>query len=475
MSSEKEDPHPVETAAPAMGIDTRGPLAAVAMLSCFLLLTLASGRVGESALPYTLDPTGRLTVFKWVLLYGLTIPAKAVLNFSLEFLCGSVFGMERMDNEDEKVKKLAQLQTIDLCYLALNTMVEFIGMIHVYATITDMSMSNDVRDFSLLTGPAAFLLIILANDAIFYPFHYVAHGHACYPYWHKQHHRNMVSFRGHGDAANQHPIEQGCAFCIFIVCVIVVNRHVGVHGASAWTAAIVWVVLNIGNYLPYNSNIHLPLPFPAYPRHHQMHQRMQHKCNYGTLTLICDRLFGTFQEWQALDYVEPPPPRKLEWYEKSRDPAAALEKQNTIFHTIGRPAAFPSPWSVLGLLAFMFSIAIVLDTNANAGLPPLNEVFGLFTSGVIGLNVAFVICAVESACSSDGGKKKSKSEKVYTMRTMAQVEKDACAPDSSQTQASHSEAVPKGHHRRMVGGKGVFKPNLKDAVRKDEWAKVRMV
>lgn len=414
---------------PSAKIDPRGPTSAAVVVGGFLALTLASRPASlDSPLPWTLDPTGYLHGTWYVLLYFATIPAKELMNAFLGIAARSVFGFRRMDEGEGTVRKLEVLETIDLCFLALNTLVEFIGMNHIVAFLIAGPVETRLRTFGLLNGPVAFIAAMCLNDLIYYPFHLVAHKRTFYPYCHKQHHRQFVPFRGYADAANQHPFEQMYGFCIFIASLHFTSKSVGLHAATAWCAFLAWAVLNIANHLAFDSQIHLPLPYPAFPRDHQMHHRFP-QCNYSTLTSFCDRAFGTFRPYKELGEPIARPEEKA-WYE-AKDPDKKERKESVD----RRPEAIPSVYSVLALAVAMFLATVVLEVFHIGKLPDAYDFASLIHPALLFVNMAIVCLAAEPSSSKGPQKADASGNGV-------------------------AEAVPEGHAKQFIGGKSVWKASL---------------
>jgi len=354
-------------------IDFRSPCSALVFVFGFVLLTLVSKPVQAGAfLPWTVNPTGYLDGAWYIFLYLSTIPGKEILNVILNHLASSVFGFKKMDESDGKVHKLEVLETVDLCYLAFNTIMEFLGMNHVVACLINGPVEQRLQAFNVINGPVAFVVIMCLNDIIYYPFHLIAHKRAFYPYCHKQHHRNFVPFRGYADAANQHPFEQFYGFIIFITSVHLAAMTVGVHAGTAWFAFLAWAVLNIANHLAFDSMIHLPLPYPAYPHDHQMHHRFP-QCNYSTLTTMCDRAFGTFQPYKDL--------------------ANSAEKKS---FDSSRPEALPSAWSVVLCATCIGMAAIVVEVIHSGTVPQAEELASLVNMSFLAIAVASGFTVVQS-------------------------------------------------------------------------------
>jgi len=139
--------------------------------------------------------------------------------------------------------------------------------------------------------------MVLVNDFFYWCGHAAMHLRIFYPYVHKQHHRQFVPFRGLPDALNIHPLEELIGAAIFGAALRIVTEVVGLHASTAWVAFTYWSIFNILNHFDRESSLRVPVPFPSGVRDHQMHHRIP-KCNYSKLTMLWDRLFGTY-----LDYV----------------------------------------------------------------------------------------------------------------------------------------------------------------------------
>jgi len=376
---------------PALPIDRRGPTSAAALLSCLFIVSVLSEPAGPvSALPWTVNPTGKLSGIWYVLAYLVTMPAKELLN--LVFLSvGAALRVQRMDEGDTHVRKLEVLETVDICYLALNTMVEFLGLNHIASFLLNGNLDMTIRSFSVWNGPAAFVMIMLVNDTIYWPFHYVAHWRSLYAYCHKQHHRQFVPFRGYKDAANQHPFEQIYGFSIFIGSMTFTSWAVGLHAATACVAILAWAMLNIGNHLAFDSSIHLPLPFPALPRDHQMHHRFP-QCNYSTLTSLWDRIFGTYKSYRGFGQKAQEPVKKS-WYEDVRDADAEEDEEPAR----GRPEAVPSYWSVVGLMVALLVMALLVEIVQSRQLPARADLLFFLRPIIVLVNMAVVCYATEGS------------------------------------------------------------------------------
>lgn len=349
--------------------DFRG-LAAVVVWFVAVATTAVAGPVGDGGAPWVLNPTGLLGWTSYAAFYVLSILAKEVLDRLLKFLLCSIMHVPRMDGEGHSVNKLEVLENVDCCYLALCTVVEFVGMNHIAALLLSDHVTTGLENLSVGNGPVAMVALMLLNDALYYPFHVVAHWRSLYPYNHKHHHRQSVPFRGYFDAANEHPIEQTYGFGIFLASAFICSRTVGLHVGACFAAFVWWGLFNIMNHGAFDSRFHLPVPYPCLPRDHQMHHRYP-QCNYTTLSSCCDRAFGTFRPYVPIGGRQPPAPT--------------------------RPEALPSPWAVLAAGGFVLAAAVLHDFVVRGGSATSASSFALLARPAAAVALATGACAAAAA------------------------------------------------------------------------------
>mmetsp|Transcript_20044 Transcript_20044/g.43683 ORF Transcript_20044/g.43683 Transcript_20044/m.43683 type:complete len:414 (-) Transcript_20044:85-1326(-) len=351
---------PIEVTSPipapkkSQGTGLFDPRSLAVAFALFAALALACIWTGPSrpgcALPWALNPTGLVDTGTWCILFLIFTFVKDPL---LSYVgCFGTFSRKvmRYDSTDLPsdgkggseggVRRLERLEAVDLCYLGLNIVTEFVGTNYLMHFFFLGPMERSLQGLTVLNGPAAFILALTLNDVLYYPFHLVAHWRSLYAYCHKQHHRQSVPFRGYADASNEHPLEQIMGFFILISSLRVTAGILGIHAAAAWGAFVFWMFLNVANHIALDSTLHLPVPYPAFPRDHQMHHRLL-RCNYGLLSSLSDRACGTFVPYRPLGER----PTKLE------PPLAGAP----------RPEFAPSPWSVLALLPALAIAATLVE------------------------------------------------------------------------------------------------------------------
>ncbi|CAE8593781.1 unnamed protein product, partial [Polarella glacialis] len=276
--------------------------AVVSMVTVLLLASWAwPARPGQS-LPLVLNPTG--FVDHWGMHVLLCVVHNALIKETGDCiatrLCKWLSGGRTFEEgSDMKGKKLEVLEGIDIYFLCINHVVEYFTLHHVVYTFMTCGMQQRLSALTILNGPLAYVLLVTMNDGLYYAFHHTAHRRALYPQMHKQHHRNFVPWRGVADATNLHPLEQIAGITVFVTSLKVVSTLFGLHEAAGACFTISWAFMNIANHLTFDSQFHLPVPFPSYPQDHQMHHRMP-MCNYSKLSSLFDRLFGTFQPYRPL-------------------------------------------------------------------------------------------------------------------------------------------------------------------------------
>jgi len=299
-----------------------------------------------------------------------------------------------------------------------------------------------LKEFGVLNGPAALALVVVLNDVLFYPAHWLTHAKPFYPCCHRHRHRQFVPVRGYVDAAGQHPVEQMYGFAAFVASLHVVGWSVGLHAGAAATAVLAWAVLNALNHSGFDSKLHLPVPFPAFARDHDTHRRSPRR-NVGTLTTLCDRLLGTYQPYKSPLEPPPEPPKELLWFQKTLDPAESVTKkaeQSPL--SDARPALFPSHWSLTGTLGCMMLAAWSIEVCCQSRIPALHECFIFAKPAIVLFNVGIVCYGADgSLVPSAKGDEPDAGTRVYTKPRM-------------------QEAVAPGHHKQFVGGKHEYKTKV---------------
>lgn len=245
--------------------------------------------------PWLLNPTG---ILDWGLLIAgpfVTYSGKELFQLLLTTFEVHVMRVDRFEIAAAK-GKLEVLQHVDICFIGLNSLPEFILFNHLAAFCSGPLVEGHLAALTILNGPVAFVLSLLAFDFVYWLFHATLHTAAIYPYIHKHHHRQQIPNRGYADAVNVHPFEELAGATCFWLGLVFAAMTVGMHAGAAWMALGTWTAFNIGNHAEFDSPIHAPLPFPSSPRDHQMHHRVPN-CNYAILTMVYDHAFGTYKPY----------------------------------------------------------------------------------------------------------------------------------------------------------------------------------
>lgn len=416
--------------------DNRSLCMAGVSIAGFIALTVLSKPAAPMEfLPWTINPTGHIGSFgMYFIWYVISMLSKEILSLLLTFFAAKVFLCKRTDGEDAKVKKLMVFGNLDMFYLSLSTVIEFLSMSHLAAFLLNGPVETGLSSFTVLNGPVAFIFLLTINDIMYYFWHVAAHNRIVYPYCHKQHHRQYIPFRGYRDASNLHPIEELSGPAIFLASLFLTSRVFGLHSATAYCCTVSWGSFNIANHMAFDAPWHLPVPFPAFIREHQMHHRNLN-CNYCMLTTMCDRLFGSYRSFTPLNQPVTEP-TKTKWYE-GKKPRPSKERQRS------RCSALPSPWAVVVLGVGLFAAAVLEEVWHSGKLPHPVQLSTLFRSLVFIINGTLICTAVQN---------------VWAMPSDAELR--MAETNKGRTEAP-KEAFEPGHLRSFEGDKGVFKTSAK--------------
>jgi sterol desaturase/sphingolipid hydroxylase (fatty acid hydroxylase superfamily) len=197
------------------------------------------------------------------------------------------------------MKGLEELSRKDLCFLAVNQLVQTWGMMHfAQFAFAQAGVVRAAEGASLGNTIGAAYAIFLLDDFFYYWCHRILHLPSVYPWVHKHHHRQALPSRGYWDAANEHPLEQ----VIGLSCVILTLRVVlqlwppGVHVIGVAAFVMIYALCATLNHVEYD--VRFPLLLGYAVRAHEMHHRIP-QCNYAQNTMMWDRLFGTFNEYKS--------------------------------------------------------------------------------------------------------------------------------------------------------------------------------
>lgn len=136
--------------------------------------------------------------------------------------------------------------------------------------------------------------ILMVYDFFYYFTHrFLFHGQGYFRRVHALHHQARKPT--HIDAYYVHPLETFVGILLFLLTIPLLAIVIGpFHSATVAIAFVVWTQLNIINHCFVN------LPYAPFKTlswisaKHAVHHENMHKGNYATITLLYDRMFGTF-------------------------------------------------------------------------------------------------------------------------------------------------------------------------------------
>jgi sterol desaturase/sphingolipid hydroxylase (fatty acid hydroxylase superfamily) len=330
--------------------DYRSAAAAWLTLIVGAVAVFLSGPVEHNARPpWLLNPTG---ILDWPILIAgpfVTYSGKELFQIILEKFEHHIIRVQRFEISAAK-GKLEMLQHVDICFIGLNSLPEFILFNHIAAFCAGPLVEGHLAELTIMNGPVAYILSLLAFDFVYWLFHATLHHGSIYQYIHKHHHRQQVPFRGYADAVNVHPFEELCGATCFWLGLVFAASTIGMHAGAAWMAMGTWIVFNIGNHAEFDSPIHAPLPFPSGPRDHQMHHRVPN-CNYAILTMLFDHLFGTYKPYTPVGMKDCANPNE------AKDSPTCKWKPDKPTNGL-----VPSPWCVLPFGPSLVVFALAHET-----------------------------------------------------------------------------------------------------------------
>lgn len=151
-------------------------------------------------------------------------------------------------------------------------------------------------------------IIFVIYDFFYTLLHWFLHIQSIYGYIHKHHHRQKAPSRANMDAINVHPLEfflgeYNHLFALFL--------YTSVLGMKCHIACL-GIVLVIGAVLAGLNHTRFDVTMKLFggslnlydSKWHDVHHRIP-QSNYGQYTVIWDKIFGTFREYNPDDRVNP--------------------------------------------------------------------------------------------------------------------------------------------------------------------------
>lgn len=160
-------------------------------------------------------------------------------------------------------------------------------------------------------------ILFVTYDLFYTLLHWFLHIKSIYSYIHKHHHHQKAPSRANIDAVNVHPLEFFLGEFNHVLSLHLVVRGMpllGFHGMDvSWVGALIFISLG-GILAGLNHTRHdVAVRFMKTDKtgwtlydskHHDVHHRIP-QSNYGQYTVLWDRIFGTFREYDENDRVNP--------------------------------------------------------------------------------------------------------------------------------------------------------------------------
>jgi sterol desaturase/sphingolipid hydroxylase (fatty acid hydroxylase superfamily) len=181
----------------------------------------------------------------------------------------------------------------------------------------------ELEDLSFVNTILPIPVLFITYDFFYTLLHWFLHVKAIYAFVHKHHHHQKAPSRANIDAVNVHPLEFFLGEFNHVLALHFVVRGmplVEYHGMDvSWAGAALFIgmggVLAGLNHTRYDVVVRIPSGsrdeegkncgwtlFDS--KHHDVHHRIP-QSNYGQYTVLWDRMFGTFREYNGGDRVNP--------------------------------------------------------------------------------------------------------------------------------------------------------------------------
>ncbi|WP_159931192.1 sterol desaturase family protein [Oceanicoccus sp. KOV_DT_Chl] len=169
----------------------------------------------------------------------------------------------------------------------VSNLIFFIAVTPFFVTLQTQSVTKILIDS---------VLILMIYDFFYYLMHrFLFHGQGYFRRVHALHHQAR-SPTTHIDAYYVHPVETFMGIALFMLTIVGLGLFLGpYHSATLVIVFLIFTQLNTVNHT------HVDLQYFPFKTlswitaKHSVHHENMHKGNYATITLLYDKLFGTFE------------------------------------------------------------------------------------------------------------------------------------------------------------------------------------
>ncbi|KAL3797953.1 hypothetical protein HJC23_013191 [Cyclotella cryptica] len=175
----------------------------------------------------------------------------------------------------------------------------------------------NLEEISLMNTFLPIPVLFVTYDFFYTLLHWFLHIKSIYSYIHKHHHHQKAPSRANIDAVNVHPLEFFLGEFNHVLSLHLVVKGIplwGFHGMDvSWVGALIFIT--VGGILAGLNHTRHDVAFRVMKKekmgwtlydskHHDVHHRIP-QSNYGQYTVLWDRIFGTFREYDENDRVNP--------------------------------------------------------------------------------------------------------------------------------------------------------------------------
>jgi sterol desaturase/sphingolipid hydroxylase (fatty acid hydroxylase superfamily) len=200
-----------------------------------------------------------------------------------------------------KVKGLDKLATQDYVFLVVNSMIEFIFVLHVAVFMWEsprMLRTHSAEELfttSLLLQIPALWCLFAIDDFMYAIAHKIMHHRWFYAAIHKHHHRQNYPTRGYLDAGNEHPFEQVIGLGLLWVTILMVSSVVKLHVITLLLHFLCYAAMAVLNHTQYDIKF-CWFGFQYEVACHETHHRFP-QTNFAQYFMTWDRMMGTYKEY----------------------------------------------------------------------------------------------------------------------------------------------------------------------------------
>ena len=227
--------------------------------------------------------------YQWqvALVYALSVIVLMRLTNTLPFKIPAIEKMRQWNKKEDSVKrKKAKYRPIMKQNAQVGKFVSLLLILVVAPSVLTLELMPWWRFFTDI------ICVLLVYDFIYYFTHrFLFHGKPLKKVHGLHHQARDIS---HIDAYYVHPLETFIGLMIYVISITTVSLSLGgLHVISASLAFVIWSQINTINHTKFNLNKFPYKTIDYLTTKHAIHHKNMNMGNYGSITPLFDKLFGT--------------------------------------------------------------------------------------------------------------------------------------------------------------------------------------